>query len=159
MICELDRMEDTNPESHLGTSSLFCLCDSAQEDFDKTATSNDNDLQASDKNISDRIKSIHPVINVLMNVMTTFALSFAIYMFVTNVFLLIHNMNTQSYNLRSSLHLLNDRSNVDCSNIHDLSLYECHQLNQYRRNYQKLKQEQNQPDHEPLRVNTTLFMF
>jgi hypothetical protein len=94
-------------------------------------------------------------INILMNIITTFALSLAVYLLITNIFLFVQNINIQPH-IRSSF---KQKENTDRNNFNDFAVHECHQLNRYRQNYYKLKREQNLGDDEPLRVNTTYFMF
>jgi hypothetical protein len=90
-------------------------------------------------------------LNSFMNVLTTIALAVSLYLLLANVFLTF-------YKFQSEFPFSEILSKYECA-MHDLTTDECNQINYFNYQYRKLKSEQNQAENEPLKINTTFFVY
>jgi len=90
-------------------------------------------------------------LNSFMNVLTTIALAVSLYLLLANVFLTV-------YKFQSEFPFSEILSKYECA-MHDITTDECNQINYFNYQYRKLKSEQNQAENEPLKINTTFFVY
>jgi hypothetical protein len=92
------------------------------------------------------------LINLFVNLLAAFTLSFAIYLLIINIFFTYVKFQIDNVPFSSI-----DNSYYCGPHI---SSHECsYQMNYLTQQYNRLKSEQNLKSHEPLAVNTSLYVF
>lgn len=92
------------------------------------------------------------LINLFINLLAAFALSFAIYLLIINIFFTYvkFQFDNVPFNTIDNTYYCGP----------GISTYECsYQMNYLTQQYNRLKREQNLKSHEPLVVNTSFFVF
>ncbi len=148
---------------------------------------NDDDDDQIKSTLSKNETQIHSqnvpfIINLFLNLITTLALSLAIYLLMTNSFLFLHKLKVDNLMLESEIveslqlrhnsqrhHYKEDQQKYDCGFSQPLTYEECKQLSRYEKIINKFKEEiqqyssntdnQNVIENHVFKVNTSIYAY